>query len=41
MVAGKSFKDYYEGGPGGCGVKFKGDYHDPIRVLYQCERHLR
>lgn len=43
LVAGKSFKDYYEGGPGGCGVKFKGDYHDPIRyygnVTSICDEH--
>ena len=30
-LAGKSFKDYYDGNSGGCGVKFSGDYHDPIR----------
>ncbi len=29
--AGLSFKDYYEAGPGGCSVRFSGDYHDPIR----------
>jgi len=43
LVAGKSFKDYYEGGPGGCRVKFKGDYHDPIRyysnVTSICDEH--
>jgi hypothetical protein len=43
MVAEKSFKDYYEGGPGGCGVKFSGDYHDPIRyysdVTAICDAH--
>ncbi|MGE5463999.1 MAG: alkaline phosphatase family protein [Syntrophothermus sp.] len=30
-LAGLSFKDYYDGGPGGCGVRFSGDYHDAIR----------
>jgi phospholipase C len=25
------FKDYYEGWPGGCRMRFRGDYHDPIR----------
>ncbi len=30
-LAGLSFKDYYEGDPGGCTVRFSGDYHDPIR----------
>jgi hypothetical protein len=29
--AGLSFKDYYQGDPGGCTVHFNGDYHDPIR----------
>jgi hypothetical protein len=42
-LAGKSFKDYYEGGPGGCGVRFSGDYHDPIRyysdVTTICDAH--
>jgi len=43
FLAGKSFKDYYEGGPGGCGVRFSGDYHDPIRyysdVTTICDAH--
>lgn len=30
-IAGLSFKDYYEGAPGGCTVRFSGDYHDAIR----------
>ena len=30
-LAGQSFKDYYDGTAGGCGVEFSGDYHDPIR----------
>jgi len=30
-LAGISFKDYYEGWPGGCRMRFRGDYHDPIR----------
>jgi len=30
-LAGKSFKDYYEGDAGGCAVDFDGDYHDAIR----------
>ena len=42
-LAGKSFKDYYEGKPGGCGVRFSGDYHDPIRyysnVADICNEH--
>ncbi len=42
-LAGKSFKDYYEGEAGGCGVKFKGSYHDPIRyytnVAAICNEH--
>jgi len=42
-LAGKSFKDYYEAGAGGCGVKFHGDYHDPIRyysnVTAICDEH--
>lgn len=42
-LAGKSFKDYYEGEPGGCGVKFGGDYHDPIRyysnMTATCDEH--
>jgi len=42
-VAGKSFKDYYEADSGGCSVRFKGDYHDPIRyytnVAAICDQH--
>lgn len=42
-LAGKSFKDYYEGKPGGCEVRFGGDYHDPIRyysnVADICSEH--
>jgi Phosphoesterase family len=42
-VAGMSFKDYYEGGAGGCGVRFSGDYHDPIRYYTNiapiCDAH--
>jgi len=42
-LAGKSFKDYYEAGAGGCGVRFSGDYHDPIRyytnVVSLCDAH--
>jgi len=42
-LAGKSFKDYYEGGAGGCGVRFSGDYHDPLRyytdVASICDAH--
>ena len=42
-VAGKSFKDYYEAEAGGCGVRFSGDYHDPIRyytnVASICNAH--
>jgi Phosphoesterase family len=42
-LAGMSFKDYYEGGAGGCGVKFSGSYHDPIRyytnVASICDAH--
>lgn len=30
-LAGLSFKDYYEAGPGGCSVRFHGDYHDVLR----------
>ncbi|MGE5375993.1 MAG: alkaline phosphatase family protein [Bacteroidota bacterium] len=30
-LAGLSFKDYYEAGPGGCSVRFSGDYHDAVR----------
>jgi hypothetical protein len=41
--AGKSFKDYYEAAAGGCGVRFSGDYHDPIRyytnVASICDTH--
>ncbi len=42
-LAGLSFKDYYEAGPGGCSVRFSGDYHDPIRyytdVADICDAH--
>jgi phospholipase C len=42
-LAGLSFKDYYEGDPGGCSVYFDGDYHDPIRyytnVANICDAH--
>lgn len=42
-LAGKSFKDYYEAEAGGCGVRFNGDYHDPIRyytnVASICDAH--
>jgi hypothetical protein len=42
-VAGKSFKDYYEGDPGGCTARFSGDYHDPIRYYTDmtslCDEH--
>jgi phospholipase C len=42
-LAGLSFKDYYEAGPGGCTVRFAGDYHDPIRyytdVAGICDAH--
>jgi hypothetical protein len=42
-LAGLSFKDYYEGDPGGCTVRFNGDYHDPIRyytdVADICSEH--
>lgn len=42
-LAGLSFKDYYEAGPGGCSVHFSGDYHDPIRyytdVADICDAH--
>jgi len=41
--SGLSFKDYYEGEVGGCGVRFSGDYHDPIRyytnVASICDAH--
>jgi hypothetical protein len=30
-LLGLTFKDYYEGDPGGCDVYFDGSYHDPIR----------
>jgi phospholipase C len=40
---GISFKDYYDGDPGGCSVRFNGDYHDPIRyytnVAGICDAH--
>ncbi len=40
-LAGKSFKDYYEGQAGGCNVRFNGDYHDPMRyLLYGRRCHL-
>ena len=42
-LAGKTFKDYYDGGVGGCGVHFSGDYHDPIRYYTKmvsiCDEH--
>ncbi len=42
-LAGKSFKDYYEGKAGGCKVRFDGDYHDAIRyytdVAAICDVH--
>ncbi len=42
-LAGKSFKDYYDGAAGGCEVRFHGDYHDPIRyytnVASLCDAH--
>ena len=42
-LAGQTFKDYYEGGAGGCTVRFGGDYHDPIRyytdVASVCDVH--
>jgi len=42
-LAGKSFKDYYEGQAGGCNVRFNGDYHDPMRyytdVAVICDAH--
>lgn len=42
-LAGLTFKDYYEGEAGGCGVRFNGDYHDPIRyydnVVSICDAH--
>lgn len=31
LAAGVSFKNYYDGPAGGCGIRFSGDYHDPIR----------
>ncbi|HLO16583.1 MAG TPA: alkaline phosphatase family protein [Anaerolineales bacterium] len=42
-LAGLTFKDYYEAEAGGCGVRFSGDYHDPIRyydnVASICDAH--
>ena len=42
-LAGLTFKDYYEGDPGGCEVVFDGKYHDPIRyytnVADICSEH--
>jgi hypothetical protein len=42
-LAGLSFKDYYEGEPGGCTARFNGDYHDAIRyytnVADICDAH--
>ena len=42
-LAGKSFKDYYDGVAGGCDVRFHGDYHDPIRYYTNmaslCDAH--
>jgi phospholipase C len=41
--AGITFKDYYDGEPGGCSVRFSGDYHDAIRyytnVADICDAH--
>jgi phospholipase C len=41
--AGLTFKDYYDGDPGGCDVYFDGKYHDPIRyytdVADICSKH--
>jgi Phosphoesterase family len=43
VQAGISFKDYYDGDPGGCSVRFSGDYHDAIRyytnVADICDAH--
>ena len=42
-LSGLTFKDYYEAEAGGCGVRFSGDYHDPIRyyanVAPICDAH--
>jgi phospholipase C len=42
-MAGISFKDYYEGNPGGCSIRFSGDYHDALRyytnVASACNDH--
>lgn len=42
-LSGLTFKDYYEAEAGGCGVRFSGDYHDPIRyyanVASICNAH--
>ena len=41
--AGKTFKDYYNAGAGGCSVNFSGGYHDAIRyytnVASICSAH--
>lgn len=36
-LLGLTFKDYYEGDPGGCNVHFSGDYHDPLRYYTDLE----
>ena len=42
-LSGLTFQDYYEAEAGGCGVRFSGDYHDPIRyytnVASICDAH--
>jgi hypothetical protein len=42
-LSGLTFKDYYEAAAGGCGTRFSGDYHDPIRyytnVASICDAH--
>jgi len=42
-LAGKSFKDYYDGKAGGCDVSFHGAYHDAIRYYTNmaslCDAH--
>jgi len=42
-LSGLTFKDYYEAEAGGCGVRFSGDYHDPIRYYTNmaslCDAH--
>ena len=43
QLAGKTFKNYYDGEPGGCNVRFEGDYHDALRyytnVANICNEH--